>query len=56
MNFPLVSQTIAYNGKPSSVLGYPVIADRPHIELVSCPGPFHDPHAGVEDVSAGEAA
>ena len=38
MTLPRISETVAYEGHPFNVLGYPVIEDRPHIELSRCPG------------------
>ena len=46
MTFPLVSQTVAYDGKPYSVMGYPTINDGLHIELNLLPGTLDDPNAG----------
>jgi hypothetical protein len=46
MIMPRVSQTVAYDGFPYNVLGYPVIENHPHIELSQCPGTLDDPNAG----------
>jgi hypothetical protein len=38
MTLPRISETVAYDGHPFNVLDYPIIDDRPHIELSQYPG------------------
>jgi hypothetical protein len=38
MTLPRISETVAYDGRPFNILDYPIIDDRPHIELSQCPG------------------